>query len=160
MRWFALIAVGVAILGFAPTGAEEPKTKPAEPAGINPRIVPVLVIKPGETKEMMLSTSCALVTRGYGLHFRDLKDGKYVRQDEGKVWKQDGLTVEFDSTADQTYKTGKDKVAAVAERGLQLFTVKVTAAADAKPGLIELHVADSTCAGTCETDFRILIVAK
>jgi hypothetical protein len=47
----------------------------------------------------------------------------------------------------------------MARKGLNAFLVRVTAAADAREGLHELHIADETCGGTCATDFRVLVVA-
>jgi hypothetical protein len=37
--------------------------------------------------------------------------------------------------------------------------VKVSAAQEAKPALVNLHIADETCSGTCDTGFRVLVVA-
>ncbi|MBO0698645.1 MAG: hypothetical protein J2P46_09640 [Zavarzinella sp.] len=153
----ALLAAGVAVIGFAtfaPTGAQEPaaKAKAAEPEPTPGRIVPVVALKPGESKEMLLSTSCALTTRGYGLYVRDPKDAP-ARPERDKPWTRDGVTVTFDKTPDSSPM-------AAAAGGVHLFLVKVTAAADAKPGLLDLHVADSTCSGTCLTDFRVLVLAQ
>ncbi|HKB02810.1 MAG TPA: hypothetical protein VKD90_11355 [Gemmataceae bacterium] len=155
-RYLVPLLAGVALIGlatFAPTGAQEPAAKPkaAEPDPTAGRIVPVVAVKPGESKEMLLSTSCALATRGAGLHVRDPKAS--ARPDRDKAWTRDGVTVTFDTTPDNSPMT------AVAG-GVHLFLVKVTAAADAKPGRIDLHVADSTCSGTCLTDFRVLVLPK
>jgi hypothetical protein len=152
-----LLAAGVALVGlarFAPTGAQEPaaKAKTAEPEPTAGRIVPVVALKPGESKEMLLSTSCPLVSRGIGLHVRDPKDPT-ARPERDQAWTRDGVTVTFDPAPDTSPM-------AAAAGGVHLFLVKVTAAAEAKPGLLDLHVADSTCSGTCLTDFRVLVEGK
>jgi hypothetical protein len=46
------------------------------------------------------------------------------------------------------------------DQGLSAFVVTVSAAKDAKPRQIEMHLADETCSGTCETDFRVLVVGQ
>ena len=161
-RWFALIAVVAIVVfglaGLAHTDAQDAKPK-QEPEGLNPKIVPVLAIKPGETKEMLLSTACALVTRGRGLHFKAM-NGEELKEVKDKVWKTDRLSLEFNTASELPYRTNKSEAVVVAERKVSLFIVKVTASADAKPGLIDLHVADATCSGTCATDVRVLILAK
>ena len=40
------------------------------------------------------------------------------------------------------------------EKGINAFVVKVTAAENAKPGLLNLHLADTTCSGSCASDRR------
>jgi hypothetical protein len=77
----------------------------------------------------------------------------------GKVWKRDGVTVEVPDFVEATKVAAAPLYSPLKAKGIDAFVVKVTAAKDAKPGLYDLHVADETCAGTCDTDFRVLIVA-
>lgn len=125
------------------------------------RIVPVVAVGPGEVKTMLLSTSCSLITRGRGLVLVGMRDGKRIAneadrpntpvRDDGKVFKHRGVTVEFVTDAKQLPP---------AANLVNYFLVRVTAAKDAEPGLLDLHVQDETCSGTCHTDLRVLVTSK
>jgi hypothetical protein len=124
------------------------------------RIVPVVAVGPGEVKTMLLSTSCSLITRGRGLVLIGMRGGKRIPsevdrpdtpvRDEGKVFKHRGVTVEFITDAKQLPP---------AANSVNYFLVRVTAAKDAEPGLLDLHVQDETCSGTCHTDMRVLVTS-
>jgi hypothetical protein len=158
-RCLTLVFIGCAIAAFAllkNSEADEPTPPPqAEPS--KGHIVPVVVLTPGETKELHLSTSCALITRGRGLLIREMKGG--VSQKESKVWKRDGITVEVPDFSEAVAAANASSYAPLKEAGLWAFIVKVSAADEAKLGLSNLHIADETCSGTCDTDFRVLVVA-
>jgi hypothetical protein len=158
--WPAFVVIGcliVAVAAFTNLGAqEEPKLAPnAEPP--RERIVPVVALKPGEAKELLLSTVCTLFTRGGGLHIRDLDGG--VVQNERTVWKSEGITVEVPEMGEAAKEVAAPIYAPLKDKGLSAFVVKVSASKEAKPGLVNLHIADTTCNGTCDTDFRVLVVA-
>jgi hypothetical protein len=82
-----------------------------------------------------------------------------VAQEEQTVWKQDGVTVEVPNFSEAVAAAGAASYAPLKNAGLWAFVVKVSAADEARPGVINLHIADETCSGTCDTDFRVLIVA-
>jgi hypothetical protein len=127
------------------------------------RISVVLMLKPGETKQVMLSTWCTVgITRGSGLEVGELKEGHFVthidKSNRGQIWKQDGLKVVVPSADEATKTAESPEFAAFKKQGLDVFFVQVSAAGDAKPGLVELHIQDSTCSGTCRTDLRVLVL--
>jgi hypothetical protein len=140
-------------------GAQAPKAEDAKM-----RIVPVVVLKPGETKELLLSTWCTVgITRGKGLSVRELRaDGNDPFPDKNRkdprVWTGDGVTVKVPDFDEATEFTRQAKFKPLAKDHIEVFKVTVSAAKDAKPRAFEMHLADNTCAGTCTTDFRVLVV--
>jgi hypothetical protein len=141
----AVAAILLAAAGWrGPTAADVP----AEP--LRDRIVPVLTLRPGETKEVELSSSCARITRGRGLLLREMGAGL---EKANKTWSKDGVSASFVEGA------AAAQPAALEKKGLKSFAVRVAAAKECKPCLIELHVADETCSGICSTDLRVVIVA-
>src|SRR4051812_31922664 len=84
-----LVLIGLATSDHS--GAQPPKTKPAKVDPSKARIVPVVMLKRGETKEILPSTRWTVgMTRSDGLHVRET-EGKAAR---AKVWKRDGVVVE------------------------------------------------------------------
>jgi hypothetical protein len=156
--WLGLVVSVLAVIaftGFDHSGAQPPKTETPKGGPAKARIVPVVMLKPGETKELLLSTWCTVgITRSEGLLVRETTD----KATGGKVWKRDGVTVEVPGFEEAT-KAAAPVYSALKKQGLDAFIVKVTAAKDAKPGLYDLHVADFTCSGACDTDFRVLVIA-
>ncbi len=159
----AALAVGAVLMQ---SGAQQPKTEAPAAQEPNPKIIPVVAVKPGESKELLMSTWCHLgPTRGGGLSVKMMSGGTFDGQADNndrfsKVWKMAGVTVEVPDSAEAEKVAALPVYAPLKEKGINAFVVKVTAAEDAKPGLLNLHLADSTCSGHCESDFRVLIVAR
>ena len=150
--WAVVGACGVvAAAVLSRSAADQPK--PEAPR----RIVPVVVLKPGEVKELTLCAPCPLLTRNSGLRVSGMGD-----PGEGKertVWTRGGLTVSVPKMGEAYDAARAPAYKPLADKGLSPLVVTVRAAPDARPGLTDLHVADDTCSGTCETDFRVLVVA-
>jgi hypothetical protein len=164
---FALLALALifGLLSLHPLGAQEPKTEPAAGDQPNPRILPVVLIKPGEEKELLLSTWCRVgATRGGGLSVGLMQDG-HVQIQKGedgqrvKLWKGNGLTIQVPDFGEAEKKAAEPIFEPLRKKGLNAFFVKVNAAKDAKLGLFNFHLADTTCSGSCDTDFRVLVAA-
>ncbi|MBX9578752.1 MAG: hypothetical protein K2X87_00445 [Gemmataceae bacterium] len=150
--WAAAGVCGVvAAAVLSRSAADPPKEEPPR------RIVPVVVLKPGETKELTLCAPCALMTRGGGLRVSGMGDAGEGK--ERTTWTKGGLTVSVPVMLEASAASRAPAYKPLADKGLSPFVVTVRAAADVKPGLTDLHVADETCSGTCETDFRVLVVA-
>ncbi|MBX9627625.1 MAG: hypothetical protein K2X82_27740 [Gemmataceae bacterium] len=152
MSWAVVGACGVVVAAALARSAADPP-QPEAPR----RIVPVVVLKPGEVKELTLCAPCPLLTRGGGLRVSGMGD-----PGEGKertVWTKGGLTVSVPKMGDAFTAAQAPAYKPLADKVLSPFVVTVRASADARPGLTDLHVADETCSGTCETDFRVLVVA-
>jgi hypothetical protein len=155
----ALMVIGcfvIAAAAFTRLGAQEPKVVPKEepPKG---RIVPVVAIKPGEAKELLMSSPCALFSRSGGLIVREM--GESGKKEERTVWKKDGLTVELQSVSEGAEISNAPAYTPLRTKGLSTFIVKVSASKEAKTGLIDFHLASETCSGTCSSDFRVLVIA-
>ena len=139
---------------------QQPKAESTKAEPARARIAPVIVLKPGEQKELLLSTVCTVgVTRSGGLDIREIGGKERPGLTSKKVWKRNGVVIEVPD-----FETGAKQAAArqyepLKKAGIDVFSVKVTASKDAKPGAYALHLADFTCNGTCETDFRVLVVA-
>jgi hypothetical protein len=78
---------------------------------------------------------------------------------ERTVWKKDGVTVSVPNMNEATQAAAAPAYKPLSDKGLSTFIVTVKAAKDAKPRLIDMHLADETCSGTCDTDFRVLVLA-
>jgi hypothetical protein len=155
----AVFACLVAVVAaFTQTEAQEPKTTLDPTPKEEPqkgRIVPVVSLKPGETKELLMSAPCALLTRGGGLLVREMGESM---SNERTVWRKSGVTVELPNMGEAAKVASTPIYAPLRSKGLSPFVVKVSASKDARTGLIDLHIADETCSGTCSTDFRVLVL--
>ena len=168
---FAVCAVGLALRSPAQAVEGPPKEAEVSPAE-RAKIVPIAVLRAGETTELLLSTWCTVgVTRGGGLGVGEMLDGKVqytkdgVRVEKahlgwgaGKSYSRDGLHVEVPDFTAATQEAALPAYAPLKAKGVSLFRVKVTADKDARPGVFEMHLFDATCNGHCSTDFRVLVV--
>jgi hypothetical protein len=155
--WLVVIAgCLVAAVAFRSSEAQEQKAGP--PPEPSKRIVPVVALKPGETKELLMCCPCRLLTRGRGLIVRAM--GEPDDNQERTVWKKDGVTVEVPMMIDAAQAAEAPAYKPLTDKGLSAFVVTVSASKDAKPRQIEMHLADETCSGTCATDFRVLVLEK
>ncbi|WP_425395310.1 hypothetical protein [Aeoliella sp.] len=140
----------------------QPATEPEEHTAHQrePKILPLVIVQPGETKELLLSMWCTVdITRGGGLGLTEMRDGKPLGTDsEVKTYSRDGVTMTVPDFEQGVAFAKSEKFALLEEHDLHAFKVTIEAAEDAKPGLMEMHLIDSTCSGRCETDFRVLVV--
>lgn len=157
-----LVPALLAMWAFGSQGPSPSSSKAAEEA--DSRILPVVMLKPGETKELLMTVACRVgSTRGGGLWVRAMEDSSYPAEKGDserypKTLKRGGLTITVPDFDEAEKKAGLPIYAPLAKKGLNAFIVKVTASKDAKPGLLNLHLADTTCSGGCETDFRVLVI--
>jgi hypothetical protein len=162
---FLALSAVLIFLGLGASRAQQQKAEPAGASGPNPKIIPVVVLKPGESKELVMSTWCRVgATRGGGLWLRAMDDGSSPPEagDPGrqpKTLKRAGVTVTVPGFGEAERHAGLALYAPLKERGINAFVVKVTADKATKPGLLNFHLADTTCSGGCETDFRVLVVS-
>jgi hypothetical protein len=150
----ALCLVAAALLQRS-QGQEQ---KPVATAEVPKRIVPVIAVKPGETKEQLMCCACTFLTRGGGLRVAAMDAPN--ESNERTIWKGEGVTVEVPRMGEATAAARAPAYQPLLDKGLNAFAITVTAAKDARPRLIEIHLADLTCSGTCETDLRVLVIAK
>lgn len=127
-------------------------------------IVPIVVLQPGESREILLSTHCTVgATRSGGFGIVEMIDGEPVSDDEtghdGASYARDGVTISVLGWDDADAFAASAPYAAVHEQGIQVFPVTVSATDDAEPGLMEVHLIDSTCSGNCRTNLRVLVTA-
>jgi|JI9StandDraft_2_1071091.scaffolds.fasta_scaffold05254_3 hypothetical protein len=130
-----------------------------------PEILPIVVIKPGETQILTLTTFCTVGgTRGGGFSLSEMIDGKpksgEAKGGSSSLYRRDGIDISIPGWTAAVEFSNLPKFALLKEQNLQAFEVTVKASADAKPGLMNMHIADSTCNGDCHTNFRILVLAK
>jgi hypothetical protein len=153
-----ILTFGIAVLvaGIAISGAQQ--SKPETPVQErDPRMLPLVVVKAGETKEQVMTVSCHLgPTRGGGLSVKLMGDAEKIT----KTWKRDGVTVEVPDFEEAVKGSNAAIYAPLKEKNLNAFSVKVTTTPEAKPGLLNFHLADDTCSGSCASDFRVLVVAS
>ena len=170
MRAIASLSVVVAlaaVIALPRATADEPeKPVPLADTDKRTRIIPLIVVAPGETKTVLFSVECTVgLTRGGGLAVAEMKDGKppsigFPRADD-KVFRRAGVTVSVPDMTDapkfdQRLRSGA--LAALA-KVRPVFPVTVTADADAEPVAIDLHLLDATCSGRCHTDFTVVVEA-
>lgn len=156
-----------AVIALARATADEPEhLVPLADTDKRTRIIPLVVLAPGETKTVLFTVECTVgMTRGGGLAVAEMKHGKRpsigLPRDEDKVFRRAGVTV---TVPDMTEAPKLDKqlrsgaLAALA-KVRPVFPVTVTADADAEPVAIDLHLLDSTCSGHCHTDFTVVVEA-
>jgi len=168
MRMLSIVVATLVIATLAmsthnPSGAEQPELSDRDQARLaiqRLEIVPVIVMKPGETKEVFFSTQCTVgYTRGGGLNLAEMKNGLVVPSAERltKTYTTKGVTVTVPHPKVSTKTAEEPRFASAAEQSISVFSVTVSAADDAEPGLINMHLKDSTCSGECQSDFRIII---
>ena len=127
-------------------------------------IVPLVTLKPGETKELLLSTWCTVgVTRGGGFNLAEMRDGAPVFNHSplsgNKKFEKNGVKISVPEFSEATGFAASKEFAPLKKYNIDAFKVTITAAEDAEPGLLEMHLLDATCAGHCKTDFRVVVVA-
>lgn len=153
------------LLGLVAAMAGEPAAK--KPAPPRPtRILPLVVVSPGETKTVLFSVECSVdVTRGGGLAVAEMVDGKRpaigLPRADDKVFSRAGVTVTVPdmSEAPKLDKRMRSGALAALATVRPVFPVTVTADADAAPVAIDLHLLDATCSGHCTTDFTVVVAA-
>ena len=136
----------------APSAKERAEAKKLE-------IVPLVVVKPGETKQLMLSTWCTVgVTRGGGFGLTEMLEEGSSGGFNTKTYSRAGVTISVPNFKDGAEFAKLPEFAALKDRHFNAFQVSITAAGNAEPGLMEMHLIDSTCSGDCQTHFRVLVV--
>ena len=169
-----MVAVGA--LGLAlPSAAQQAGVAPNQtevPPALKAKIVPIAVVKAGETTELLLSTWCTVgVTRSGGLGVGEMVDGnlQFSKDDvlvdkahlgwgRGKSYSRAGVHVEVPDFTAATKNAELAVYAPLKAKGVSVFQVKVTADKDARAGVFEMHLFDATCNGHCATDFRVLVI--
>lgn len=154
-----LIVVSV----FAIASAQEVATPTSDESVSDEKkmvIVPLVVMKPGEKKDLLLSTWCTVgITRGGGFGLTEMRDGEPVGDGHDvKSYRQGGITISVPSFKEGEAFANSPQFAGLKKSHIAPFKVTIAASRDAKPGLLEMHLVDSTCAGQCKTDFRVLVV--
>lgn len=129
--------------------ATPPPTATPSPMDLTAPIVPMIVIHPGETQQMHMSSACARYTRGSGPSVHQLGNSEYNAAESCTVG---GVTASF--AQPHTVDDYADLVAA----GAKSCTLTVTASESAEPGVTDLHLTDSTCSGSCHINVRVLVV--
>jgi hypothetical protein len=156
----SLVALSV-LLGLGYVMAED---KTVSPQGTPLKIVPLVALKPGETKELLLTTHCTVgITRSDGFQLAEMRDGSPVVDKTpgyaGATYARDGVTIKLPGWAAATKFASSAPFEDLSKKGIQAFVVTVSATNDAKPGLFEMHLVDATCSGHCNTDFRVFVTA-
>lgn len=161
-----LLFICATVSFFATSKAQEPNSPAADhtsPEKFRLAIVPLVTLKPGETKELLFSMPCTVgITRGGGFSLAEMRDGKpnfekSTLQGNRKFNKQ-GVTISVASFEQGIKFADSADFSALKKLNIDAFTVTVAAARDAQPGILEMHLLDATCSGYCKTDFRVLVV--
>jgi len=159
-----VIAGAIIFAGINHSTGQQPKAETArteKEKAAKLKIVPVLVINPGEERELTLSTECTVgITRGGGFNLMEIDSKEKGFGAHTKVWQRDGLTIEAPDFVTGEKQAAEPQYKPLREAGLNVFRVKVTAAKEAKPGVVNLHLVDQTCNGWCTADFRVLVVGR
>ncbi len=164
-----LILTTVIFTAYAISNAQEAHSHHAKETSTSAakkfKIVPLVTVKPGETKELLMSTWCTVgATRGGGFTLAQMVDGKPQFNGSklagNRSYSGGGVTMTVPGWGEATKFANSAEFSSLKERHLQAFTVSITASSDAKPGLMEMHLLDATCSGECSTDFRVLVVGE
>lgn len=162
MRVTALTVVMIVLVGGSatrPVPADEPAAKEARR-----RIIPLVVVAPGETQTVFFSCECPVgPTRGGGLSVARMVDagGKSVGQlaKDPRKLEHAGVTVSVpdDGEAARVDKAMRAGALVGLAKVRPVFPVTVTAAPGAQPVAVDIHLADATCAGHCHVDFTVVV---
>lgn len=159
---FLGVASALAVLATSNVPAQEAETEASDPKDDAQRlvIVPLVTIQPGQTRTLLLTTKCTVgVTRGGGFGLSEMRDGKpFGGGYDVKKYHQRGVTITVPDFNEGPKFASSPEFAALHKLGVNAFQVTISAADDAQPGLLEIHLVDSTCSGHCKTDFRVLVV--
>lgn len=135
-------------------------------ANTTKEIIPILVLKPGETKQFLLSTHCAVgVTRSGGFAIAEMQDGKAVEGTKvgfgaAACYERNGIKLSIPGFVEAEAFASSKPFDTLGPLGIQVFMVTVTASSHAEPGLMDIHLVDRTCSGHCSTDLRVLVAAE
>ena len=151
---------------YAISKAQEPtplKSNPSKTKDL--KIVPLVTLRPGETKELLLSTWCTVgATRGGGFSLAEMIGGKPQFLESplrgNRSYSRDGVTISVLDWEQGVKFASSSKYSLLKKKSIDAFEVTIAAASTAKSGLFEMHLLDSTCAGSCTTDFRVLVVEQ
>lgn len=164
MRQFAPQSILITVLlisGYVIATAQQPNPTPADKnssAVAKLDIVPLVTLKPGETKELLLSTWCTVgITRGGGFGLTEMQLGKPAGIGV-KSYSEGGVTITVPGFLEAEKFASAPEYSLLKEHDLNAFKVSITASPDAAAGLMEMHLVDATCGGHCKTDFRVLVV--
>lgn len=155
---FALAAAVLSSLAWIPLSqafGEAAETAVATatplPQGETAPMVPLVVIRPGETQELLLTSACMRITRGTGLAVNPLKAEEFFNAAES--CSVSGVTATISQPEEEA------DYAAIVAAGYKSCRLTVTASDTAEPGIIDLHLMDNTCGGDCHMNVRVLVVA-
>ena len=168
MRLTGILLIGMMISACIGMSLMHPRqansTPPADVPHAKPsmQITPLIVLKPGESKEMLFSVWCTVgATRGGGFNLAEMKNGKPVFTNStlkgNRKFTKGGVMISVPDFTQGREFASAPEFAPLRELNYDAFRVSVTAAADAEPGLMEMHLLDSTCSGDCRTNFRVLV---
>lgn len=152
------LALAAAAWWLAVSPAVQAKLK----AEIPLEIVPIVVLQPGETREILLSTHCTVgATRSSGFGIVEMIDGEPTEGEgsgsDGTSYTRAGVTISVPGWKEATEFSSAAPYTALHEQGIDVFPVTVSATDDAQPGLLEVHLIDATCNGACRTNLRVLV---
>lgn len=161
-----LLFIGAIVSVFTASKAQESTQTDANPKSsekYNLSIVPLVTLKPGETKELLFSMSCTVgLTRGGGFSLAEMRNGKPNFEKStlqgNRSFSKQGVTISVASIEQGIKFANSAEFSALKKRNIEAFTVTVAASGDAQPGVLEMHLLDATCSGYCKTDFRVLVV--
>lgn len=123
-------------------------------------IIPLVVLRRGETKEVLFSTRCTVgVTRGGGFTFAEMRDGEPDTLKGNRVFRKQGVTISAPDFDEGVAFAGSADFAPLTTLDINAFRITVTASSEAQPGILEMHLVDATCSGHCKADFRVLVLA-
>jgi len=128
------------------------------------KIVPIVTLKPGDTKKLLLSTHCTVgATRGGGFGITEMRDGVPSKGQtvghEGASYRRGGVMIKVPGWDAAERFAASPPYSSLQKSGIAVFEVTISASNQAKPGLLDMHLVDATCSGHCDTDFRVLVTS-
>ena len=90
--------------------------------------------------------------------FAEIEKFKALKRDGTKTLSSGGVTISVPDFDEGEKFASQPKFSPLTEHKVVAFKVTISASATAKPGVMEMHLIDATCAGRCKTDFRVLVV--
>jgi hypothetical protein len=117
-----VILTVIAVAGFDQSTGQQSQTETAKAERGRARIVPVVMLKPDENKELLLSAACTVgVTRSGGLDIRGIGGKEREGFESSKVWKRDGGVVEVPNAVEGTKEAASPLYEPLKKRGFNAF---------------------------------------
>lgn len=148
---------------FRAQEGRSPTTKKPSSGHTELDIIPLITLEPGE-KRLLFSRRCTVgLTRCGGFSVAEMRDGKphFERstREGNRSLSTLGVPIMALDFEEGIGFASAPECAPLEALGIHAFTITLTASSEAQPGIVDMHLADTTCCGHCGANVRVLVPA-